>query len=149
VGKRVVLPPTYLLVGLLAIVTLHFLFSGPRVIGPACRLIGLPVAVLGLALTVRADALFKRVGTEVKPFRESSLIVSHDIYGLSRHPMYLGFMLLLAGVAILAGTLFPLLVVGVMFWLLMVRFVVPEERHMEQQFGHEYREYKSRVRMWL
>jgi protein-S-isoprenylcysteine O-methyltransferase Ste14 len=143
------LPPTYLLVGLLAIVALHFTHSGPRLIGAAWRLLGLPVVILGLVLTVRADALFKRVGTEIKPFRDSSRIVSEDLYGISRHPMYLGFILLLAGVAILAGTLFPLLVLGVMFWLFMVRFVLPEERHMEQQFGAEYREYKSRVRMWL
>ncbi|MBD3348989.1 MAG: DUF1295 domain-containing protein [Candidatus Eisenbacteria bacterium] len=147
--RRAILPPTYLLFGLLAIVGLHFLYSGPRLIGPAWRLLGLPVAVVGLSLAVRADALFKRVGTEIKPFRESALVVTEDLYRLSRHPMYLGFMLLLLGVALLAGTLFPLLVVVVMLWLFMVRFVLPEERHMEQQFGDEYLEYKSRVRMWL
>jgi len=147
--RRSILPPTYLLFGLIAMVTLHLLFSGHRLIAPPWRFLGVPVALVGLWITIRADALFKRLGTEIKPFRESSLVVTEDLYRFSRHPMYVGFMLLLGGVGVLAGTLFPLLLVGVMFWLFTVRFVLPEERHMEQQFGDAYREYKSRVRMWL
>ena len=147
--RRSVLPPTYLLFGLIAMVALHFVFSGHRLIAAPWRFLGVPVALAGLWLTIRADALFKRLGTEIKPFRESSLVVTEDLYRFSRHPMYVGFMLLLGGVGVLAGTLFPLLLVGVMFWLFTVRFVLPEERHMEQQFGDAYREYKSRVRMWL
>jgi protein-S-isoprenylcysteine O-methyltransferase Ste14 len=128
---------------------LHFALSGPRLIAGAWRLLGVPVIVLGVWLAVRADALFKRLGTEVKPFRPSALVVESDLYRFSRHPMYLGFMLLLGGIAVLAGTLLPLITVGVMLAIFTVRFVLPEERHMEEQFGQPYRDYKSRVRMWL
>lgn len=147
--RRPVLPPTYLYLGLLGMLLLHFLFSGPRVIRGPWRFVGPPLALVGAWLAVASDALFKRLGTEVKPFRPSSLVVTEGPYRLSRHPMYLGFLLLLGGVAVLAGTLFPLLVLGVMAWLFTVRFVVPEERHMEEQFGAAYRDYRSRVRMWL
>lgn len=130
-------------------IALHFIFSGPRLIGIPWRLLGFPLAIGGLWLAIRADALFKKLGTEIKPFRRSSLVVAEDLYRYSRHPMYLGFMFLLGGVAVLAGTLLPLLIVGVMLLLFTFRFVVPEERHMEEQFGSAYREYKSRVRMWF
>ena len=128
---------------------LHFLFSGPRLIGAPWRFTGIPVALAGAWLAVTADALFKRLGTEIKPFKPSRLVVTEGPFRFSRHPMYLGFMLLLGGVAVLAGTLLPLLVLGVMGSVFTVRFIVSEERHMEEQFGAEYRDYKSRVRMWL
>jgi len=143
------LPPTYLLLALLAMGVLHFVVSGPRLVEGAWRLLGVPVAVLGVWITIWADAIFKRVGTEIKPFRESSAVVTEGPYRFSRNPMYLGFLLLLIGVALLAGTLVPMLVVVVMAWLFSAHFVVPEERHMEEQFGDSYRRYKTRVRRWL
>jgi protein-S-isoprenylcysteine O-methyltransferase Ste14 len=144
-----VLPPTYLLLGLLVMVVLHFVLSGPRIIRAPWRFLGVPVALLALWLTIRADALFKELGTEVKPFKPSSLVVDRGPFRLSRHPMYLGFLGILLGVAVLAGTTLPLLVVPVMFVLFSVRFVLPEEQHMEEQFGEAYRSYRARVRRWL
>jgi protein-S-isoprenylcysteine O-methyltransferase Ste14 len=135
--------------GLLGMVVLHFLLSGPRLIAAPWRFIGVPVALLATWLTVRADALFKELGTEVKPFRKSSLVVEEGPFRFSRHPMYVGFLGILLGVAVLAGTLLPLLVVPVMLVLFTVRFVLPEERHMEEQFGEEYRSYQARVRRWF
>ena len=147
-SKRL-LPPTYLFLGFIVMGALHFLFSGPRLIGAPWRFVGIPIMVLGAWLSVYADALFKRVGTEIKPFKESSCVVSEGPFRFSRHPMYVGFLAILAGCSILAGTLLPLLMLGVMVWLFTVRFVIPEERHMEQQFGEEYRDYSARVRRWF
>ncbi len=110
---------------------------------------GIPILVLGSAITVWADALFKKVGTEVKPFRNSSLVVDEGPYRISRHPMYLGFLGIVFGLAVLAGTVVPLILGVLMFCLLSALFVIPEERHMEEQFGEEYRMYRSRVRRWL
>jgi protein-S-isoprenylcysteine O-methyltransferase Ste14 len=143
------LPPTYLLLGLVAMAAFHFLLSGPRLIGSPWRFLGVPAVLLGAWLSVRTDALFKRLDTEIKPFRESRLVVDEGPYRVSRHPMYVGFLAVLAGVAALAGTLAPIIIFGVMVWLFTAHFVIPEERHMEEQFGEEYRAYKVRVRRWL
>ncbi|MBU1700682.1 MAG: isoprenylcysteine carboxylmethyltransferase family protein [Candidatus Eisenbacteria bacterium] len=147
-GGRI-LPPTYLFIGLILMGLLHFLLSGPRLIFGMWRLVGVAIALIGAALTVWADALFKKLGTEVKPFRKSSLVVAEGPFRFSRHPMYLGFMGIVLGAAVAAGTLLPLVLVGAMFWLFSVSFVIPEERHMEEQFGEEYRQYKANVRKWL
>ena len=144
-----ILPPTYLLTGLCVMGLFHFLLSGPRLIWGPWRFAGVAVAVVGAVLTVWTDALFKKVGTEIKPFRNSSLVVKAGPFRRSRHPMYLGFMGIILGAAILAGTLVPLLLVGAMFVLFSVLFVLPEERHMEEQFGAEYRQYRSEVRRWF
>lgn len=147
-GRRP-LPPTYLLLGLIAMGALHFLLSGPRFVHGAWRLIGVIPLALGSWVTVAADAVFKRHGTEVKPFKRSSLVVTEGPFRFSRHPMYVGFLGILAGAALLAGTLTPFVVLVVMAWLFASHFAVPEERYMEEQFGEEYRAYKKRVRMWL
>ena len=147
--SRRLLPPTYLLIGLIAMAGLHFMFSGPRLVAAPWRFMGIPIAVVGVWLSIHADALFKEFGTEIKPFRQSSLVVSEGPFRFSRHPMYLGFIALVAGCSVLAGTLLPFLVLGVMVWLFTVRFVLPEEAHMEEQFGEEYRRYKTSVRRWL
>jgi protein-S-isoprenylcysteine O-methyltransferase Ste14 len=128
---------------------LHFLLSGPRLIWGLWRFAGIAIAIVGASLAVWADAIFKRVGTEVKPFRKSSVVVKVGPFRHSRHPMYLGFMGIILGAAVLAGTLLPLLLVVAMFVLLSMLFVHPEERHMEEQFGEEYRRYRSEVRRWL
>jgi protein-S-isoprenylcysteine O-methyltransferase Ste14 len=143
------LPPTYLLLGLVAMAALHFALPGPRLVEGGWRLLGVPLAILGAWLNIWADAWFKRVGTEIKPFRESKRVVTEGPFRFSRNPMYLGFLGILAGAAILAGTLAPMLVVIVMAWLFSAHFVVPEERHLEEQFGDSFREYKARVRRWL
>ena len=148
-GRGRMLPPTYLLICLTAMALFHFLFSGPRLIWGPWRLVGVPFLVSGAALTLWADALFKRLGTEVKPFKESSVVVDEGPFRISRHPMYLGFQGIVSGLALLAGTLVPLVLSALMFWLLSARFAIPEERHMEEQFGEKYRTYRSRVRRWL
>jgi protein-S-isoprenylcysteine O-methyltransferase Ste14 len=143
------LPPTYFLVALLAMAALHLFVPGPRLIGSLWRLAGVALIAIGIGLNVWADGLFKAHGTEVKPFRESSALVIEGPFRFSRNPMYAGLLAVLGGAAVLAGTLTPFLVVIVMVWLLTANFVIPEERHMEEQFGEPYRAYKSRVRRWL
>jgi protein-S-isoprenylcysteine O-methyltransferase Ste14 len=147
--SRRLLPPTYLMLGLAAMALAQLLVSGPRVIFGPWRLIGVPLIISGVWLAVHSDALFKRLETEIKPLRPSRIVVSEGPYRFSRHPMYVGFLAVLAGAAVLAGTLLPILVLVGMVWLFTAFFVVPEERHMEEQFGDEYRHYKASVRRWL
>jgi protein-S-isoprenylcysteine O-methyltransferase Ste14 len=133
----------------MAMALVHFTCSGPRLIWAPWRFGGVPIVALGTWLSIYTDALFKRRGTEIKPLRESKTVVVEGPYRFSRHPMYLGFLCVLGGAAVLAGTVTPLVVFGVMVWLFTAHFVIPEERHMEEQFGDRYLEYRSRVRRWF
>jgi len=63
--------------------------------------------------------------------------------------MYLGTVLLLVGVAVLLGTLAPLLVVIVVFAILQEGFIRHEERLLDDTFGDRYRAYQRSVRRWL
>lgn len=149
-ARKPMLPPTYFLLALVAMAGLRIALPGPRLFhGGWWWMAGVVLIVLSVWIELWADGLFKRVGTEVKPFRASSTLVVEGPFRFSRNPMYLGMVGILTGLAILAGTLTPLLVVVLLAWLLTVRFIIPEERHMEEQFGEAYREYRARVRRGL
>lgn len=143
------LPPTYFMLGLVAMLALHLLLPVARLVGSPWRYAGVPPVALGVFLNLWADGLFKRHGTEVKPFRDSSALVVEGPYRFSRNPMYLGGLLILGGAGLLLGSLTPWLVVLLLAWLATAHFIVPEERDLERQFGERYLESKRRVRRWI
>lgn len=143
------LPPTYLLVALVAMAALHLFLPGPQLVRSVWRFLGAVPAALGTWLNLWADGLFKRRGTEIKPFRDSTVLVTGGPFRVSRHPMYLGMVLIVIGGAVVLGSTTPWAVVVGMWWLLTTQFVVPEEAAMRRQFGADYEEYAQRVRRWL
>ena len=68
-------------------------------------------------------------------------------FRFSRHPMYLGMVLVLIGVAVALGTVGPALVV-VPLYCVLARFIAVEERAMAETFGDACQEYRSRARRW-
>lgn len=148
-NKMRILPPTYLLISIFLVVLAHLVVPVTIVFAAPWNLIGIAPLILGIVVNVNADNLFRTAGTTVKPFNESSVLVRNGLYGITRNPMYLGFVLILLGPAVLLGSLTPFLVV-ILFAILMDRgFISFEERMLEEKFGKEWRDYKGEVRRWL
>jgi protein-S-isoprenylcysteine O-methyltransferase Ste14 len=143
------MPTTYLLVALIAIILLHFFVPIGRLIPPPQNLVGLLLLVPGIALNLLADRAFKENNTTVKPFDESRILLTDGVFRISRHPMYLGFVLILLGVAVLLGSISPYPVILVFAILLDIGFIRTEESMLEAQFPVAWKEYKSQVRRWI
>ncbi|MBI4521397.1 MAG: isoprenylcysteine carboxylmethyltransferase family protein, partial [Gemmatimonadetes bacterium] len=92
---------------------------------------------------------FDRLNTTVKPFEEPRELTTAGLFGFTRNPMYLGGVVLLAGLAIFLGSLSPWPVIPVFMWVIARRFISAEEEILERRFGERYLEYKARVRRWL
>jgi protein-S-isoprenylcysteine O-methyltransferase Ste14 len=146
---RKLLPPTYFCFAIVLIIVLHVLMPGPQVVSSPWRYLGVIPLVLGSTFSVLADQAFKRFGTTVKPFEGSTALVTDGVFGISRNPMYLGFVLLLAGIAMLLGSIIPWIVVAIFPVLMEIRFIRDEEAMLEARFGDAWLEYKQRVRRWL
>jgi len=144
-----VLPPGYFFLAIMFMAAFHLLIPGRRIIAFPWNLPGLLPLLSGIALDIIADRRFKRDSTTVKPHEESAVLVVDGPFRLSRNPMYLGMVLILAGVAGLMGSLTPWLVVPAFAVLLDVIFIRAEERMLEEGFGDAYREYRKRVRRWI
>ena len=144
-----VLPPTIAVLCLITMMALHVVVPIATVVQAPSSYGGALLLATGAAMIVWARRAFQGAGTPIKPFSESTALIRHGLYRWSRNPMYVGAVLLLTGVAILLGSLTPLLVVIAFFALLRVGFVRREERLLEETFGDAYRAYRRSVRRWL
>jgi protein-S-isoprenylcysteine O-methyltransferase Ste14 len=146
--KRV-LPPAYFLIAILLTVPLHFLLPFRKLIPFPWRLVGLLPLLLGVILNVLADRSLKRHKTTVEPFAPSRVLVTEGVFRVSRHPMYLGMILILAGIAVLLGSLTPWFILPLLAVFLDAWFIRIEESMLETTFGETYRAYKKQVRRWF
>jgi protein-S-isoprenylcysteine O-methyltransferase Ste14 len=144
-----VLPPTYLLVAIILILALHFTFPVATIVQIPLNLLGLIPLMIGVALNLIADRDFKRNQTTVKPYEESRTLLTDGVYRYSRHPMYLGFVLILLGTTILLGSISPYIVVIVFTFLMEIVFIKVEEKMLSETFQEEWRQYTSKVRRWI
>ena len=142
-------PPVYFLIAILLTVALHFLLPFRELIPFLWRFVGLVPLLLGIILNVLADRALKRHQTTVKPFESSRVLVTEGVFRVSRHPMYLGMILTIAGIAVLLGSLIPWSIVPLLAVLLDARFIRIEESMLEATFGEEYRRYKKQARRWI
>jgi len=147
--KRKIIPPVYLLLSLLAMTALSYFLPIARFIQPPYSYAGAVLLVIGLAIAATAAGSFKRAGTPVVPFEPSTALVTGGLYRITRNPMYLGMVLGLLGAAVLFGTVGALLPIPVFAWIIHTRFIVGEERFLEDIFGSSYLSYKKSVRRWI
>src|SRR5450432_2797936 len=91
----------------------------------------------------------RNAGTNVNPAQPTTALIVKGPYRFTRNPIYLGMTALYTGIAILANTLWPILLLpGVLF--VMTRGVIEhEEAYLEQKFGEQYVTYKEKVRRWI
>jgi len=107
--------------------------------------------ISGLVTCTLGVVEFKRAKTTVNPTKpqSSSSLVTSGVYRLTRNPMYLGFLLMLAGWAAVTANMVAFLVLPA-FVVYMNHFQIkPEERALMSIFGDEFRTYSSRVRRWI
>ena len=144
-----IMPTTYLLIALLGVVAIHFLFPIVLIIPPLWNLLGIVPLVLGIALNLMADGTFHKANTTVKPFEESAILVTDGVFRISRNPMYLGFVIVLIGTAVLLRSLSPYAVILAFVILIQVKFITVEEQMLAKKFGAGWQEYQLNTRRWL
>ncbi len=113
--------------------------------------IALVLVALGGALAFAGVIAFRGKHTTVNPLTPSAstFVVSGGVYRVSRNPMYLGFLLALAGWAVYLSNAGAVLLLPA-FVAYMTRYQIkPEERALLAKFGSEFAQYMSRVRRWL
>ncbi|MBL0946862.1 MAG: isoprenylcysteine carboxylmethyltransferase family protein [Brevundimonas sp.] len=113
------------------------------------RGVALALILGGLLLDGMAAGLFRRLGTAVEPWKPSTVLATEGPYRFSRNPIYVGFAITYAGLAIAMDS--PAALAMLIPCLLVVdRFVIQkEEAYLAAKFGSDYAAYRNRVRRWL
>jgi protein-S-isoprenylcysteine O-methyltransferase Ste14 len=143
-----ILPPVALLIGLAAqgLVVAYLWPIAPTVLDLTA---GAGFAGCGLLLAVWGANLFRRAETGLVPFTPATKLVITGPFHFTRNPMYLGFVLFSAGVAIATGVYLNLGLALLLWVWLHFTYVQPEEKFMRERFGAEYDAYCRRVPRWL
>jgi protein-S-isoprenylcysteine O-methyltransferase Ste14 len=125
-------------------------FSLPRGFPrPALIVGGAALIVVGAALVVLARREFARRGQPTDPGLPTSKVVTTGVFSISRNPLYLGGICILAGIALALNL--PWVLVLLLPALVACHYVLiaPEERYLAAKFGEEYAMYAASVHRWL
>ena len=116
----------------------------PRGLESALALPGLLVTLAGATLAIGARLRLGRWFTGTFGVKVGHELVPDGPYGITRHPMYTGLLLMVLGAALAWDstlTLLLALLLAVPFFI----HTVYEEALFEQHFGEAYRDYQRRV----
>ncbi len=113
--------------------------------------LGIAIIVIAIVLDSSSLFLFFKKRTTVNPMKPSNTqgLVTTGLYKITRNPMYVGLLVILFGYGIWLGSLTPFLILPAFYWLITNMQIKPEERVLEEKFGQEYLDYKSKVKRWL
>ena len=95
---------------------------------------------IGLAYIVRG-------GKEGKPYAEG--LVTEGIFNHCRNPLYVGNILMLLGVGILANSLVYVAIVIPIFLFIYQAIVLAEENFLRNKFGEGFNQYCQKVNRWF
>src|SRR5689334_12695215 len=112
-------------------------------------IIGLSVSLFGEFIRILVMGLvnIQHGGRERTIY--SSDLITEGIFSLCRNPLYIGNILILLGLGVMANSLIFILAMIPLFVFFYQAIVLAEENYLEKKFGAPYLEYKSRVNRWL
>ncbi len=147
-GVRI--PPPIIVLGAFLIGwALQSLVPLPFLAPPVSVGVGIALGAAGALFIAAAIPTMLRGHGTLNTAAPSASLVTSGPYRLSRNPMYLGLVLLYAGVACAFAIVWALpLVIPVVLYI-RFRVIAPEERYLDRAFGDAYRSYRTRVRRWL
>jgi len=130
-------------------IALHYLLPIRFVVPSPWNWLGIIPLVCGVALNLVADQAFRKAETTVKPFKESAALITSGVFKICRNPMYLGFVFILSGIAIVLRSLSPFFIIPTFAYLMDRIFICVEERMLAEKFGLVWSEYERKVRRWI
>jgi protein-S-isoprenylcysteine O-methyltransferase Ste14 len=142
-------PPVLTLIHVALAFLLTWLFPLPLMVPPILQTGGFLLVVIGLLIGVVALIAIRSVHTTTDPHGSVSKLVTFSIYRFSRNPVYLGFVLMLIGILLNAGSYWGIILAPMLVILFNRVIIEKEEEYLALKFGDQYRNYKLKVRRWI
>ena len=128
---------------------LELCFSGKKIIPFPFNLTGLIALGFGIWINLKADRQMSTHQTTVKPFQDSSFLITDGAFAISRNPMYLGFLAILTGVLLLLGSISSIIIIIIFPILINHFYICIEEKMLADKFTSQWQIYKNKTHRWL
>jgi len=103
----------------------------------------------GVLLMLLAASEMRRQRTTIVPHRDAERLVQSGIFSRTRNPIYLGDVMILAGLILSWDAVLSLPLVPILLWVLERRFVIPEENRLRRKFRADFARYCEKTRRWV
>ena len=117
------------------------------------NLVGLLLIPVGFLLIIWANYALLHIGKiglrNREPMQKPSNLVLAGPYRFSRNPLYLGCLLVLLGLVIVWSSVVTAFLTILVYIIFRYMFIKKEELILEDEFGDEYRNFKTRVGRWI
>jgi len=113
------------------------------------NLFGTLLFAISLGVIIKEALAHKKSGSNVEPWKPTTLILSTGLYAYSRNPIYVGMTFAYLGVAFAAGSFGAMALLPFCLLIIYYRVIALEEAYLARKFGDEYLAYKQKVRRWL
>lgn len=110
---------------------------------------GAGALVAGVVLGASAVASLKRAGTNLRPDRPSTALVTSGPFRFTRNPAYVAASAIYIGIALTVRSLPALAFLPIALVVLERGVVEREERYLERRFGDAYRAYRAATPRWF
>ncbi len=144
-----IVPPVYFLIAIIVMILLNSFAPVGRWLHYPWRYAGILPVVIGFIPSLGSGDLFRRLGTAPRPGVKANVLVIQGAFRRTKNPMYLGLVVMLTGLSIFLGSFSPLIIIPVIIWILHYKFILQEEKWMENWFGKSCLEYKRKTPGWL
>jgi protein-S-isoprenylcysteine O-methyltransferase Ste14 len=98
--------------------------------------------IIGFTIILVAQVTLWRFYSSTLVIKEDHRLITHGIYRLTRHPIYLGNIMFFIGVPLFASSLYGLLILSALIPVFLNRIRI-EERLLTDEFGDAHRTYKE------
>ncbi|EKF19716.1 methyltransferase family protein [Nitratireductor pacificus] len=100
-------------------------------------------------IAFQALRTLRKAGTSIRADGAATALVTSGPFAISRNPIYLAGTLVVAGLGLITGNPWFVLLAFVASFVTQKLAIEPEEKHLFVRFGKKYRDYQKKVRRWF
>lgn len=141
--------PVLLAIAILLTFALQWLVPLPFFSDVPSRIVGAILFIGGFTFGFPALRGMLKAKTSPNPHRPVNALVREATFRFTRNPMYLGMLVSYTGLFIFFRNPWFILFLPFLVWSFTSLVIIPEEKYLEEKFGQDYLDFKSRVHRWI
>ena len=145
----IVLPPFLYLGVFVAALVANWFVPLPMFATFVALTFGVCLSAVAIVIARWGRRTMTAAGTNVRPTRPATTIVTSGPFRFSRNPLYVSLTLLYLGLTTAVNTWWGLILLTPLLLVMHVGVVLREERYLTRKFGDSYRRYRANVRRYL